>query len=121
MKKTLLFRQAILIILMLFSIWSCAKVSGQGSVTMIVSGSVHGQLDPCGWKKNPLGGLSRRYVKINEIRQDGNNPILLDAGDMFFSTKNLNKNNIESERYRANVMLDAYQNIGYDALNIGIY
>lgn len=88
---------------------------------MIVSGSVHGQLDPCGWKKNPLGGLSRRYVKINEIRQDGNNPILLDAGDMFFSTKNLNKNNIESERYRANVMLEAYQNIGYDAINIGNY
>ena len=46
---------------------------------------------------------------------------MLDAGDMFFSTKNLNKNNIESERYRANVMLEAYQNIGYDAINIGNY
>jgi len=46
---------------------------------------------------------------------------LLDAGDMFFSTKNLNKDNIESERYRANVMVQAYQNIGYDAINIGSY
>ena len=46
---------------------------------------------------------------------------MLDAGDMFFSTKNLNKDNIESERYRANVMIEAYQNIGYDAINIGNY
>jgi len=48
MGKTLSFRQALVFILILFSMWSCAKVSGQGSVTMIVSGSVHGQLDPCG-------------------------------------------------------------------------
>lgn len=28
--------------------WSCKKASGQGTITMVVSGSVHGQLDPCG-------------------------------------------------------------------------
>ncbi|MBT3606919.1 MAG: hypothetical protein HOI72_08430 [Candidatus Marinimicrobia bacterium] len=27
---------------------SCTKVSGHGSVTIVLSGSVHGQLDPCG-------------------------------------------------------------------------
>ncbi len=30
------------------TLWSCSKASGQGSITMVVSGSVHGQLDPCG-------------------------------------------------------------------------
>ena len=30
------------------TVWSCSKASGQGSITMVVSGSVHGQLDPCG-------------------------------------------------------------------------
>ena len=40
---------------------------------------------------------------------------------MFFSTKNLNKDNVESERYRASVMIEAYQKIGYDAINIGNY
>ena len=110
-----------ILLVITMSSWTCSEASGHGDFTLVLSGSMHGQLDPCGWKKNPLGGLSRRYVKINEIRQDGNNPILLDAGDMFFSTKNLNKNNIESERYRANVMLEAYQNIGYDAINIGNY
>ncbi len=48
MTNTVSFRQAVLIILALFFAWSCAKVSGQGSITLIVSGSVHGQLDPCG-------------------------------------------------------------------------
>ena len=27
---------------------SCAKVSGHGMLTLILSGSVRGQLDPCG-------------------------------------------------------------------------
>lgn len=27
---------------------SCSNASGQGNLTMILSGSVHGQLDPCG-------------------------------------------------------------------------
>ena len=30
------------------TLWSCSRASGQGSITMVVSGSVHGQLDPCG-------------------------------------------------------------------------
>ena len=29
-------------------LWSCSEASGQGTITMVVAGSVHGQLDPCG-------------------------------------------------------------------------
>jgi uncharacterized membrane-anchored protein len=35
-------------IIMALTIWSCSKASGKGMITMVVSGSVHGQLDPCG-------------------------------------------------------------------------
>jgi len=31
-----------------FGLWSCAKVSGQGHLRMVMTGNVHGQLDPCG-------------------------------------------------------------------------
>ncbi len=37
-----------LFIIMFMVIWSCSKTSGQGTITMVMSGSVHGQLDPCG-------------------------------------------------------------------------
>ena len=103
------------------TIWSCTKATGQGSITMIVSGSVHGQLDPCGWKKNPLGGLSRKFSKINELRQSGLDPVVLDAGDLFFSTDNLTDNNRESEYFRASVILDGYEKIGCDVINVGRY
>ena len=49
------------------------------------------------------------------------NPIVLDAGDFFFSTTNLNQNNLESEEFRASAILEGYDRIGCDAINIGKY
>ena len=55
------------------------------------------------------------------MRENGFDPIVLDAGDMFFSTTSLNKNNLESEKYRCETMLSGYEKIGCDGLNIGKY
>ncbi len=44
----LTFKYYLLFLTMLFTYLSCSKVSGYGTVTMVMSGSVHGQLDPCG-------------------------------------------------------------------------
>jgi len=41
-------KHSILSLVMMLTILSCSKTSGQGSITMVLSGSVHGQLDPCG-------------------------------------------------------------------------
>ena len=55
------------------------------------------------------------------MRENGENPIILDAGDMFFSTTSINNNNIKSEKHRCETMLDGYEKIGCDGLNIGKY
>ena len=60
-----------------------------------------------------MGGLSRRYVKVQGLKSEGKNPIILDAGDLFFSTTNLNKNNIESEEYRADAVLKGFDKNGF--------
>ena len=60
-------------------------------------------------------------MKVQELKSAGKNPIILDAGDLFFSTPNLNKNNIESEKYRAGAVLEGYDKIGCDAINVGKY
>ena len=110
------------VIYLLFSImfWSCTETSA-GTFTMVLSGSVHGQLDPCGWKKNPLGGLSRRIIKINEMKENGVDPLVLDAGDIFFSTSNINDVNRKSEMFRAQSIIDGYSKIGCDLINVGHY
>ena len=120
MKNNYIFKKEILLIFISI-FYSCSQEFEKDSVRLVLTGSVHGQLDPCGWKKNPLGGLPRRYTKINEMRDNYENLIVLDAGDMFYSTNKINKNNIKSEKHRSATMLQAYNKIGYDGINIGNY
>ncbi|MBA66091.1 MAG: hypothetical protein CMG55_09855 [Candidatus Marinimicrobia bacterium] len=68
-----------------------------------------------------MGGLSRRYVKIQEIRDAGKDPLIVDAGDLFFSTTRINDKNKKSEEYRASAILEGFNKIGCDAINIGKY
>ena len=60
-------------------------------------------------------------MKVQEIRNTGIDPLVLDAGDLFFSTTKLDVNNKESELYRAEAMLEGYNRIGCDAINVGHY
>ena len=55
------------------------------------------------------------------MRQEGNDPIILDAGDLFFTTPDLHDSNRVSEKYRASVILMGYEQIGCDAINVGQY
>ncbi len=55
------------------------------------------------------------------MRNAGENPVILDAGDLFFSTPNLNSGNSQSELHRANAIMSGYEKIGCDAINVGKY
>jgi hypothetical protein len=41
-------KKLILLSILSLSLWNCTKASGQGALQFIVTGNVHGQLDPCG-------------------------------------------------------------------------
>ena len=51
----------------------------------------------------------------------GKEPIILDTGDLFFTSNKISELNQESEKYRAEVILTGYEKIGCDAINIGDY
>lgn len=55
------------------------------------------------------------------MRETGKDPLILDAGDLFFSTSKITKNNKKSELFRAEAIVDGYSEIGCDAINIGHY
>ena len=55
------------------------------------------------------------------MRQEGSDPIILDAGDLFFTIPDLHDSNLVSEKYRASVILTGYEQIGCDAINVGKY
>ena len=53
--------------------------------------------------------------------KQGSDPLIVDAGDLFFSTKKLESWNKKSEEFRAKSILNGYARIGYDIINIGQY
>ena len=55
------------------------------------------------------------------MRDEGRNPVVLYAGDLFFSTPEINETNRLSEQFRADAILKGYEKIGCDAINVGRY
>ena len=55
------------------------------------------------------------------MNKGGKNPIILDAGDLFFSTPTLHDSIRSSESYRASAIIKGYGQIGCDAINVGHY
>jgi len=55
------------------------------------------------------------------MRDAGINPLILDAGDLFFSTKSIDTMNKNSEIFRANAIIEGFQKVGCDAINVGHY
>ena len=63
--------------------------SNSSQITILVTTNVHGEVEPCGWKKKPLGGLARKATIIENLINSGDNPLVLDAGDLFFKSTDI--------------------------------
>jgi hypothetical protein len=88
--------------------FSCTKPrTTVGEFIVVITGNVQGSLQPHKARLNSLGGLARRATFLKDLRAAGNEPILLDAGNLF----NAKDNSIG--------LIKCYNEIGYDALNIG--
>lgn len=55
------------------------------------------------------------------MKKEENNPIILDAGDLIFSTPIIHDSIRASEELRAFAMLEGYERIGCNAINVGQY
>ena len=89
-------------------IFSCTKErTTAGEFIFVATGNVQGSLNPYKIRLDSLGGLARRSTFLKDLRATGTDPILLDAGNLF----NGQDNSIG--------LIKCYNEIGYDALNIG--
>ena len=41
-------------------------------ITILGTTNVHGEIDPCGWKKKPLGGLARKATILEQYNNENN-------------------------------------------------
>ena len=68
-----------------------------------------------------MGGLSRKYTAVNKLIFQGLDPIILDAGDLLFSKPNVDSSNSKSKIFRAAAMINGFEKIGCDVVNVGHY
>ena len=115
-------KQIAILVVSLGLFFSCSeKRKLEGKITFVFSSNVRAQLDPCGWKKNPLGGLSRKLTYVNQIKEKGIDPIILDAGEALFPSPFVLDNTRSADEYKAKSFIKGFQDIGCDAINIGKY
>ena len=89
-------------------IFSCTKPrTTAGEFIFVATGNVQGSLKPYKIRLDSLGGLPRRATFLKDLRSSGTDPILLDAGNLF------------NEQDNSIGLIKCYNEIGYDALNIG--
>ena len=109
----------LLLLLLLFN-FLISSTTISSNIVILSSANVHGEIEPCGWKKKPLGGLARKATIIDNIKLEGYNPIIVDAGNLFFkSNKPVIGVNDEINKINANVLLESFNILGCDALSIG--
>jgi len=78
---------------------------------LLISGSMHGHLEPCGCASGQLGGLARRAQHIGERR---NYDLLLEGGDVVGGATELDTLKLWTS---ATVLFDM---LHYDALGVGL-
>ena len=85
------------------------------ALTILHTNDVHSRLDPFpmdGSRNAGRGGVARRATLVRQIRQEGKNVLLFDAGDIFQGTPYFNV-------YKGEPEILAMNQLGYDAGTIG--
>jgi len=111
-KKRVLWSTLVLIALML-SFVPAAWAGGPLTLTILHTNDTHAHLEPFEPFGQPVqGGIARRYTAIQQVKAEGGNVILIDAGDAFQGTLFFNQWQGEEEAYFMNLL-------GYQAMAVG--
>ena len=76
-----------ILVLFLFSF----PFANEKIIKIIATANVMGEIDPCGWPKNPLGGLARKATILDQISQTYKDAYIVDAGNLFFKKSEVEK------------------------------
>ena len=81
-------------------------------VTVIYSGNLDGELEPCGCSdEGNLGGIKRRTTTLDSIREKNPNTVFLSAGGLITS-QGIN------DKIKSDYILKAFASLGYDAVGV---
>ena len=83
-----------------------------GVVTLIYTGNLNGELEPCGCaEESDLGGLLRRFTAIREFRKTSNESILVSSGGILAV-------NAPRDRLKSEYIIEGMRAMGFDAVGV---
>ena len=97
----------------LFPFTAFSKYTKIKQLTILHTNDMHSHINPFNKGSNKgLGGMAQRSTIIKKIREEGNEVLLLDAGDIFQGTPYFNI-------YEGELEIQLMSKMGYDASTIG--
>lgn len=93
-----------------------APVRPAGAAVLVYSNDVMGELEPCGCRSNPMGGVVRRSVLVGRLEKShGKDSVLqVDAGNFLFNTETIPELLKEQAEAQAGYLIDAHNLMGHD-------
>ncbi|MBC7386692.1 MAG: hypothetical protein H7301_11100 [Cryobacterium sp.] len=83
------------------------------ATTILYSNDVLGDVEPCGCRVDPMGGVVRRSGFLKSLAKEGKGPFLqLDAGNFLFETIDFPESLKASRKLQAEALLDAHDRMG---------
>lgn len=96
----------------LLTICSFPASADSMSYSLIYSGNLDGELEPCGCSiEGNSGGILRRAQKLDALRREIPNLFAISSGGLI-------NNGLQEERLKSQFILDGYAEIGYDAVGV---
>lgn len=91
-----------------------------GAVTLIHSNDVMGDIEPCGCRTNPQGGMARKANLVKRLQAspapDGGQLLQLDAGDLLFSADTVPELLSRQAELQAGYLLRSMDELRHDAI-----
>ena len=84
------------------------------AATLIYTNDVLGEIDPCGCRVNPYGGMLRKAGLIDSLKKKGEKDFLqIDAGDLLFDSREIPDSMAKIAQLQAEKLLKAHELLGH--------
>lgn len=86
---------------------------------ILYSNDVHGEIEPCGCRGNPKGGVARKSEMMRRLGLKSTDVIHLDAGDLLFDTRDIPEGLKAQNRLQASTLLKTFSLMGETVVTPG--
>lgn len=87
------------------------------AATILYSNDIMGDVEPCGCRVDPMGGVIRRSGLMARLAKESKGPFLqVDAGDFLFESKDFPESLENSRQIQAMAIVRAHDRMGLDVL-----